>query len=110
MIKGSLFGDFLNGAGGNDTIRGDNTNPAGFGADVLRGGTGDDSLFGDNGDDQLHGESGIDTLDGGDGKDLMVVEPTPTSSTAASRRTPRRTRRDWQNPPDGSCASANGCP
>ena len=110
VIKGSLFGDFLNGAGGNDTIRGDNTNPAGFGADEIRGGTGDDSLFGDNGDDQLHGESGNDTLNGGDGKDLMVGGADADIFDGGEPTSPEEDSADWQNPPDGSCASANGCP
>lgn len=49
-------GEWLNGAGGNDT---------------LYGGAGDDVLEGSLGDDRLHGGFGADRLDGGDGTDQL---------------------------------------
>ena len=116
VIKGSLSGDFLNGAGGNDTIqgRGGNDLPSaapGAGNDLLRGEDGrrrpprrggrrpaqgrqrrPDFLGAGDGKDRLEGGADADIFDGG--------EPTSPEEDSA----------DWQNPPDGSCASANGCP
>jgi serralysin len=53
---GNLFGNRLDGAGGND---------------ILRGLSGDDSLLGGAGNDELLGEAGLDTLKGGAGNDVL---------------------------------------
>jgi Ca2+-binding RTX toxin-like protein len=53
---GNLFGNRLDGAGGND---------------ILRGLSGDDSLLGGAGNDELLGEAGVDTLKGGAGNDVL---------------------------------------
>jgi Ca2+-binding RTX toxin-like protein len=58
--------DFLDGAGGNDTIKGN------AGNDWLLGGTGDDALDGGAGNDVLFGQEGIDRLTGGAGADQFV--------------------------------------
>jgi hypothetical protein len=70
--------------GGNDTVRGDSGNFAGYvslsrglevyggaGNDVIWGSGGVDYLYGEAGNDELHGNSGKDYLYGGDGDDTL---------------------------------------
>jgi len=63
------------GAGGNDTIHGNDalaSNPALYtGADYLHGLSGDDQIFGYGGNDTLHGGSDNDLLSGGQGDDVL---------------------------------------
>ena len=73
----------LQGAGGNDTLKGGTKNDilwgqqgndrivAGSGHDILRGGIGNDTLFGQNGNDRLLGEDGNDILIGNEGNDTL---------------------------------------
>lgn len=56
---------YVDGRGGDDTIRGTN------GADDLRGGDGNDTLLGFYGSDRLSGGAGDDFLDGGEGVDYL---------------------------------------
>jgi Ca2+-binding RTX toxin-like protein len=56
----------LNGLGGDDTLRGNNSS-----ADSLDGGAGNDSLEGLNGADTLRGGTGNDTLKGADGANVL---------------------------------------
>ena len=64
-LRGGSGHDRLYGEGGNDTLRGDDGN------DILKGGSGDDMLFGGPGNDYLNGGSGNDVLDGGPGDDFL---------------------------------------
>ena len=73
-LLGGSGNDRLYGNGGNDTLNG------GGNVDRLFGGDGDDVLLGGSSDDKLYGEAGNDTLNG---------QAAPTSSTAATARTPR---------------------
>lgn len=68
----STLADYMEGRGGNDTIRG------GLGADTLLGGVGKDDLRGGAGSDRLIGNTGGDTLTGGAGnsKDMFVFDDT----------------------------------
>ena len=70
----------VNGGGGDDVIRLDETNGAlpaaqifgGDGNDMLTGGSGNDQLFGQDGNDSLSGGAGNDLLSGGDGNDFIA--------------------------------------
>lgn len=64
-ILGGTGSDRLYGYGGNDTIDGESGN------DYLYGGTGTDTLTGGSGNDRLYGEAGSDTLSGGEGNDQL---------------------------------------
>jgi Ca2+-binding RTX toxin-like protein len=69
-IDGMNFTDvatalFIDGVGGNDTIRG------GQGSDVIEGGNGADVIFGNEGADTIRGEQGADNIDGGIGNDVI---------------------------------------
>ncbi|NMJ40035.1 hypothetical protein GWK16_02195 [Roseomonas sp. JC162] len=84
LLRGSAFGDSLDGTqrddriegrAGNDTIiafGGNDTVVGGDGEDRLVGGPGNDSVMGDAGNDKLEGAEGNDTLDGGAGADTMT--------------------------------------
>jgi Ca2+-binding RTX toxin-like protein len=64
----------LNGAGGNDTLRGGTGGDhvvGGAGDDLLQGGEDRDLLKGGTGDDVLDGGAGADTLGGGAGSDAF---------------------------------------
>ncbi|QIG48153.1 hypothetical protein G5V57_10705 [Nordella sp. HKS 07] len=58
---------FVDGSGGNDTIRGSNFN------DVLRGGAGDDTIGGNAGNDTLTGNAGADTFIFATGGDADII-------------------------------------
>lgn len=60
-------GLFIDGVGGNDTIRG------GQGNDVIEGGNGADVIFGNEGGDTIRGEQGADNIDAGIGNDFIQV-------------------------------------
>ncbi|AEV38854.1 Hemolysin-type calcium-binding region [Pseudovibrio sp. FO-BEG1] len=59
---------YLNGGGGNDTLRSEG------GDDRLFGGDGNDTLIGGDGNDTLMGGDGADTLRGGNGHDTIYFE------------------------------------
>ena len=69
VLIGDLRDNRLEGAAGNDLLRGDSGDGSG-GADLLRGGPGDDRLYGGVGDDALEGGVGADELWGGAGYDF----------------------------------------
>lgn len=74
VILGSVMGNLLRGAGGNDRIeggRGDDRLYGDAGADLLDGGTGHDRLWGGTGADRLLGGAGNDELWGGGGNDVL---------------------------------------
>ena len=80
-IRGSAGDDDLTGASGNDLIRsgnGDDFVDGGIGNDLIYGGNGDDDLFGDlldnsgSGRDTLYGENGDDAILGGGGDDSIL--------------------------------------
>jgi hypothetical protein len=79
LLRGSKYGDKLNGLAADETIEGgdgDDCLFGGLGDDTLRGGPGDDELVGDRGDDRLLGGAGNDTLDARDGQaDLVDCGP-----------------------------------
>ena len=58
--------DFIDGEGGDDSIKGLDGN------DDITGGSGDDKLYGGEGNDKLDGGTGDDTLDGGPGNDELT--------------------------------------
>jgi Ca2+-binding RTX toxin-like protein len=76
----------FSGAGGNDTLRGDQGDDGldggegndlllgGQGADGLSGGPGDDTLEGGDGNDSLSGGGGADRLFGGNGDDTVFLD------------------------------------
>lgn len=64
-LAGGRGDDFINGLGGNDTLKGH------AGNDQLDGGDGDDLLYGLAGHDALVGGAGNDKLTAGDGADLL---------------------------------------
>ena len=75
VLTGNNLANFIQGAGGNDTISGLD------GIDQLYGMAGDDTISGGNSNDQVYGGAGIDTLsgdagndrlDGGTGADVMI--------------------------------------
>ncbi len=73
-LKGSKFGDTLEGGNGDDTLvggPGDDSMDGGRGDDTLKGGKGNDTLDGNWGNDTLHGGPGDDTLDGNWGNDTL---------------------------------------
>lgn len=80
-LLGNLADNVMDGAGGDDTIRG------GFGNDTLIGGGGNDLIYGEAGDDTLRGGAGNDRLDGGLGIDTVsYVDATgPVTVTLASQ-------------------------
>lgn len=59
---------WIDGLGGNDTIRGGNND------DMLFGGQGNDLIRGGAGNDHLDGGAGSDTLEGGEGDDTYIVD------------------------------------
>tara|TARA_R110002096_G_scaffold309403_4_gene504074 strand:- start:111536 stop:117409 length:5874 start_codon:yes stop_codon:yes gene_type:complete len=65
VTNGTAAADYIDGAGGNDTIRGRN------GEDILFGGEGNDTLKGQNQDDKLYGGAGNDRLVGGNHNDEL---------------------------------------
>lgn len=82
-IVGSFGIDWLYGGIGNDTLRGgdgDDRLSGGTGNDVLSGGNNDDWLYGDEGNDRLVGDAGNDTITGGDGDDTIFGD-TPNNDT-----------------------------
>src|SRR5688572_13318813 len=74
-VEGSVYGDALNGGGGNDELhagRGDDTVDGGDDSDVLFGGAGNDRLVERRfGFDRLYGGLGDDTLFGGRANDHL---------------------------------------
>jgi uncharacterized protein (TIGR01370 family) len=84
IITGTIFADFLAGAGGNDQISGlgggdslygetgDDILFGGDDGDWLVGGAGNDRLEGEAGDDRGLGDSGLDQLNGGAGADILL--------------------------------------
>lgn len=67
--------DTVNGAGGNDVLKGavgDDTLNGGAGNDVLMGGVGNDTLNGGAGNDWLQGDKGSDVATGGTGADVFA--------------------------------------
>lgn len=96
-VAGSVYGDRLNGGGGNDELQGDRGDDAidggddsdllfggpgndtlrerRFGFDTLYGGPGDDVLAGGRANDMLYGGTGNDTLYGGSGTDHLYGGP-----------------------------------
>ena len=64
-LRGSAFGDDIDGRDGNDRLYGLD------GHDDLDGGRGSDQLYGDAGNDDLDGGAGNDRLDGGTGDDKI---------------------------------------
>lgn len=68
MVTGNATGNYIGGAGGNDSLLGSGGN------DSLYGGMGDDSLVGGSGADQMTGGTGADTMRGGSGNDSYTVE------------------------------------
>lgn len=65
-LRGSNSDDLISGDAGNDKLEGSN------GDDMLLGGSGDDKLYGHSDDDVLMGGSGNDTLDGSSGDDMLI--------------------------------------
>ena len=65
-MRGTVYGDRLDGAGGEDTIHGL------AGDDTVTGGSGDDALYGEDGNDVLAGGAGDDWLDGGTGNNTYL--------------------------------------
>jgi hypothetical protein len=80
-LKGGRLDDTLLGGDGNDvlfgvfspvqTVSGNDSLDGGVGNDTLYGYDGNDTLFGDVGDDELYGLEGNDFLDGGAGNDFV---------------------------------------
>ena len=66
MLLGREDADFVDGEGGDDSIKGMGGN------DDFTGGDGDDTLYGDDGNDKLDGGPGDDTLDGGPDNDELI--------------------------------------
>ncbi len=78
--------DTIFGEGGNDHIfsqAGNDILSGGIGNDIVNGGAGSDAISGDAGNDSLYGGDGVNTLTGGEGRDLFLLQPGPTSQTAA---------------------------
>lgn len=81
IFKAGSSRDFVEGLGGDDTIRsqalddivygGFSDNRLGSGNDNLYGGSGNDTLYGGDGNDKLYGEDGNDYLYGEDGDDYL---------------------------------------
>ncbi|MCP5091743.1 MAG: hypothetical protein GY949_12545 [Gammaproteobacteria bacterium] len=75
-LKGSDFGETLEGGTDKDIIEGNGGDDAlsGFdGNDKIYGGAGNDTLNGGAGNDKLYGGDGDDVMDGGDGKDSIYA-------------------------------------
>jgi Ca2+-binding RTX toxin-like protein len=66
FLPGTMWGDLIQGFGGNDIVY------SGNGNDVIDGGEGDNQLFGQAGNDWLTGLSGADIMLGGDGNDVLL--------------------------------------
>ena len=73
-LTGTASPDKLEGAGGEDTIRGapEDADTDAMDHDFLSGGGANDELFGGMGDDTLEGGPGADTLNGGAGSDTIT--------------------------------------
>ena len=74
VFAGHVWGDQIDGLGGNDTLSGgrsDDVLIGGSGDDTLDGGEDDDTLTGGADDDTLLGGAGNDTLSGGSGNDAL---------------------------------------
>lgn len=67
-VMGNAIGNYIGGAGGDDTLSGAGGN------DTLIGGVGDDELNGGAGADLLNGGAGADVLSGGAGGDTYVIK------------------------------------
>ena len=85
-VDGSVFGDLLNGANGDDTIHGSGGDDFAVGLagkDVMNGGSGVDSLQGGTGKDLLRGGLGADKLTGGSDKDTFDYNDVLDSANGA---------------------------
>lgn len=92
-LNGSTEADIIDGAGGNDRIRGRDNDDAinggdgndfifgesgsdtiigGLGNDIIFGGDDDDFLYGEDGDDSIIGGAGADFINGGIGVDFLI--------------------------------------
>ena len=75
IVRGSGFGDTLDGSNGDDTLLGEGGADKLLGRggnDLVDGGAGDDILRGHNGDDTLNGGAGADNIKSGDGDDTLA--------------------------------------
>jgi Ca2+-binding RTX toxin-like protein len=79
-VADSLPSLTIDGAGGDDAIRGTSS------GDTILGRGGNDTLRGADGDDSLNGGTGVDGLDGGGGADAFVFTRTEDSGTVAGER------------------------
>jgi Ca2+-binding RTX toxin-like protein len=88
-IRGSEHADEMLGGEGHDRISGDD-NPAGT-RDVFEGGSGDDTMAWNPGDDDdtMDGQTGTDTVEvnGGGGPEQFTVKPSPTAGRVQFDRT-----------------------
>jgi Ca2+-binding RTX toxin-like protein len=86
-LRGSGAADTIMGVGGNDSLSGNggaDVLAGGSGTDSLAGGLGADSLDGAGNDDTLMGGAGADTLHGSSGNDVFVFGAGDSGATAAT--------------------------
>jgi Ca2+-binding RTX toxin-like protein len=107
VLRGGLFGDFLDGFSGDDLILGrpgGDTMLGSAGNDELRGEEGDDRLDGGDDKDVLKGDTGADTLIGGAGvDDFQGGEPDPPDEETDEAL-------DWDSSKEPTCSSTIQCP
>jgi len=75
VLTGNALANYIQGAGGNDTISGLDGNDTLYGQggdDLIHGGNNNDSVYGGAGADTLYGDAGNDRLDGGAGVDVLI--------------------------------------
>ena len=77
LIRGLQGNDVLNGEEARDLVLGDEGNDTLIGedgGDIMDGGADNDNLQGGAGDDELYGGNGTDTLDGGSDNDILYTD------------------------------------
>lgn len=113
VIRGGGGADRLYGGSGNDVIAGQGSDDylyGGGGADVLTGGSGHDELLGWNGPDVLRAADGLadENLNCGLGRDRVIRDRIDPHSIGCERRRVRRRHADRVAPADAAGGSVAG--